>query len=476
MSIRNVRSHKRVLPSGETTNVRKHTRDIPVHLKNTVDREERLNKEAPKDEFDSLVSKARDLHSKRSNLSRSLDEGQNNKRSYPVNEDSLKLFNKDPAGVDLKGIDDKKEKSSNLPISYKGYTIIDDQGLITTIDDKGSKFIVALDDSKESGARKIVQSKNNVTTAKNYIDWVTKGDETKKTVSVDYKSDLDYDTLYRAHSWISFSPERRARQVQDAYLNDIEDFEQEVRKYTNDEKEVRSEVERYRAGLKNKYSSWIGAVSRTMSPMITGPAKFPTRRAENANRSERNRSEELSQFKQKAKNSLKRKYTDSGVIKGSDSDAVEKLKKRVSSEKNLLEEMKRINAEYRKKGSLDKIDMSPELRKMAKDNFNYRPESTKPFFGFQLTNTRGRLKQAEDRLQSIEKKQERGTKEYVRNGVRIVENVDDDRLQLFFDGIPDVDIRTKLKRNGFRWSPRNQAWQRQLTNNARYSLRFVFGD
>lgn len=31
--------------------------------------------------------------------------------------------------------------------------------------------------------------------------------------------------------------------------------------------------------------------------------------------------------------------------------------------------------------------------------------------------------------------------------------------------------RSILKSNGFRWSPSQGAWQRQLTNNARYALK-----
>ena len=33
----------------------------------------------------------------------------------------------------------------------------------------------------------------------------------------------------------------------------------------------------------------------------------------------------------------------------------------------------------------------------------------------------------------------------------------------------DTDMRTTLKRNAFKWAPRNQAWQRQLTRNAEYA-------
>ena len=48
------------------------------------------------------------------------------------------------------------------------------------------------------------------------------------------------------------------------------------------------------------------------------------------------------------------------------------------------------------------------------------------------------------------------------NGVKLKVNKDDNRVQLFFPGKPDQETRTKLKSNGFRWSPYNGCWQRQL--------------
>ena len=45
-------------------------------------------------------------------------------------------------------------------------------------------------------------------------------------------------------------------------------------------------------------------------------------------------------------------------------------------------------------------------------------------------------------------------------------NETENRLQLVFDGKPEPEQITALKHNGFRWSPRFKAWQRQLTENA----------
>ena len=40
---------------------------------------------------------------------------------------------------------------------------------------------------------------------------------------------------------------------------------------------------------------------------------------------------------------------------------------------------------------------------------------------------------------------------------------------LFFDEKPTEQQRAQLKANGFKWAPSQDAWQRQLTDNAIYS-------
>ncbi|MBQ2175374.1 MAG: DUF3560 domain-containing protein [Alphaproteobacteria bacterium] len=58
-------------------------------------------------------------------------------------------------------------------------------------------------------------------------------------------------------------------------------------------------------------------------------------------------------------------------------------------------------------------------------------------------------------------------------GFSIERNKDINRLQLKFDNIPDANTRAVLKSNGFRWSPKEKAWQRQLNGNSERSLKYV---
>jgi len=47
------------------------------------------------------------------------------------------------------------------------------------------------------------------------------------------------------------------------------------------------------------------------------------------------------------------------------------------------------------------------------------------------------------------------------------------RINLYFEGKPEEDVRNVLKRNGFRWSPKFTCWTRQMTSEAESSLRRI---
>jgi hypothetical protein len=68
-----------------------------------------------------------------------------------------------------------------------------------------------------------------------------------------------------------------------------------------------------------------------------------------------------------------------------------------------------------------------------------------------------------------------GPREFEHEDLRIIENPEIDRLQIVFPGKPDEETRKSLKSYGFRWSPSEGAWQRQLSNSARYAAEQVTG-
>lgn len=60
------------------------------------------------------------------------------------------------------------------------------------------------------------------------------------------------------------------------------------------------------------------------------------------------------------------------------------------------------------------------------------------------------------------------------DGGYVYENPELDRIQIIYDGKPAREIIDKLKHNGFRWSPSQGAWQRQLNRNGRSAVNRVF--
>lgn len=186
-----------------------------------------------------------------------------------------------------------------------------------------------------------------------------------------------------------------------------------------------------------------------------------------------------------------------GGISQDDPDAVEKLRERLAELEAQREGMKKANKAYqaaRKLGVASKpLDEIPveALEKIAKVSGlpigdralvaavtwvpNYSFERG-PFIGWPLQNLGGNIRRIEGRIEQLERRgKERaemleqglqGT-ETVVGEIRVVENIEANRLQVFFPGKPSYDVRTKLKRNGFRWAPSEGAWQRHINAYAR---------
>ena len=95
-----------------------------------------------------------------------------------------------------------------------------------------------------------------------------------------------------------------------------------------------------------------------------------------------------------------------------------------------------------------------------------------------MTSLRGKIKRVQARLDELDKRAEAAEQPAANTkfpGGEIVRNLGADRLQILFDEKPDDETRQKLKERGFRWSPRYNAWQRKLTDNAMYDARRALG-
>lgn len=164
----------------------------------------------------------------------------------------------------------------------------------------------------------------------------------------------------------------------------------------------------------------------------------------------------------------------SGIIKSGDENAVQLLQEKLENLEEMQEVMKAVNAYYRKHKSLEGCGLISEKQiteiNRLMERFTYH---TAPFETYELSNNRQNIKSVKQRLESLKAVKESGSKEGENKFFEFKENVDIMRLQLFFEDKPDQEVRTILKQHGFRWAPSEKAWQRQLTNNAKYAMKQV---
>jgi hypothetical protein len=172
-----------------------------------------------------------------------------------------------------------------------------------------------------------------------------------------------------------------------------------------------------------------------------------------------------------------------GGISSDDPDAVKKLRDQLDALEEKQRFMKQVNAAWKKAGApaadntdawhaiADAMGVTPEdLNRTRREMAGGL--TPRPFPGYALTNNGANIRRIKKRIEGLENRPA-AAPDVQGNGYRIVENADMNRIQFFFDDKPTPEIRSILKRSGWRWAPSVGAWQRHLNNNGRYSATYV---
>ena len=265
----------------------------------------------------------------------------------------------------------------------------------------------------------------------------------------------------QAHNWTSHVPEKRGETMVNEYSAQLAEDLAELKAQGIDSETLTAYEQRY----KSLFSAWLNAKSNCISSMITGPARFPTQKAEKANRSEQKHYDIFQQWREKAKKAIVRKAQPEKTY----NSEIERYKAELEGMKRNHELMKIGNNAIRK-ANKDKVDITAYLI----ETFGIKPHMIDwtMKFGFGLQNNNANMKRVELRIKELEAKeqsrQDEPEKEFLFNGGKVVMNYEADRIQIMHDVKPTQEVITLMKKNGFKWSPTNQAWQRQLTSNAIY--------
>lgn len=283
-------------------------------------------------------------------------------------------------------------------------------------------------------------------------------------VEVSYEPLLDdlWDKAYYAHTGTSFSPEVRQEDTIYSHENELLEDLSII---------PESEQDHYVAKYKENYSHWLASMSRCTSTMITGGSGYNVRRHDKVHGWERSASDNFRTWRTKALEAIARNSERDRRNNLTDSQRIAEDFKPLRKE---IIETYATPATWKKalcygklervavKGNVEMMERSIEFIKEMEERMSpiFTPRHKVWKLVELATSMRERLNDKMEQETEIED-----------NGIcEVHRNHEADRLQLIFDGKPSAEVISILKQNGYRWSPRFGAWQRQLTVNATNGL------
>lgn len=266
---------------------------------------------------------------------------------------------------------------------------------------------------------------------------------------------------------ISMDPERWGENMLDSMEIGLSEFLSKLPEDVRDDYE-----DRYIA----KYKEWLYAESRCFSQMVTGAGGWNAatiRRHERTNAAEHAAYERLIAWTEKVIKRCNRQERLTGWAE------VERLQSKLEELQNAQDMMKRANKiiRDRKLAEVEKLDELvaigfPEeaaLRIMDPKHGWWGAG----FAPFEFSNNNARIKDTEAKIARHTKMAELEDEKITYPWGEYHRCFSEERYRFVFDCKPEQDVISLLKYEGFKWSPKNKAWQRQITPNAGRAVRRI---
>ncbi len=231
---------------------------------------------------------------------------------------------------------------------------------------------------------------------------------------------------------------------------------------------IDSLVDTYARKLAENMNSSFSIEARVPSVLIAGGSNFPVRQKEKQNAARDRNMEDWNEIQGLLD---KIRSTGMGGISADDPQAIQKLEAKLEKLQSAQDTMKAVNAYYRKHKTLDGCPcLSAERIEAMKGEMSSQWHiEDKPYPSWALSNNNTEIRRIKGRIADLTKKQETAYAGWEFDGGTVEANKEDNRLQIYFEEKPDEKTRETLRENGFRWSPKAGAWQRQLNDNAIYA-------
>jgi hypothetical protein len=264
--------------------------------------------------------------------------------------------------------------------------------------------------------------------------------------------------FYRAHYAISFTPDVRADQC-------VEDFSEEL---DADLAELGANQGAYAAKYIGYLRTWASRKSRCMSPMITGPANFPTEGNLKRMNTEMRAWDEFRAWRERyirRAHAVKTKSPEEEL-----DDALNDLEKQRAQHELMIGVNKIVRSKV-----LDHEKIIAIMENYELSGKTATALLSGGFRGFQLTNHNAKIKRLEEKVLIMKARiLRKETWEPIAfpGGTIDIEN---DRVVIRHDEKPAREVISALKESGFRWSPNWKCWCRKHTGNAVAAAKRVCG-
>lgn len=207
--------------------------------------------------------------------------------------------------------------------------------------------------------------------------------------------------------------------------------------------------------------NYLNAQSRCASWAIVGPARFPVAKMEKRQKSVEKHLNSYCNFD------------------------VERILKRITRQQETqddkrakwlkdIERLEALHAKMKTANALIRAGKKEDAELMF--NCKFQPDfmGRVGFPDFELRNNLANIKRLKEQVALIDRKREQtGGFEFA--GGRVEYDSQEIRFNIFFEEKPEEDLRTELKRNGFKWSPKRGAWTRGAKTISQARIKSILG-
>lgn len=290
-------------------------------------------------------------------------------------------------------------------------------------------------------------------------------------------TDIDKDFATQCYAQRTHDPEKYAKLAIDSYLHYVNGVHAELSAIakTDAQKSIlQDEIAKYKEGYLKRVNAWLVAVGRTATTLVVGPANFPVQRMEKREKTQERKYEELLQWRKSAHAAIVKKLE--GAL-GRDEATEFKFAELSSRLKESLAELEEIDGRvpkpYERETAVNTI-VKP-LNKLADGGEialveryvaiirEYDATHKKPIHRMKKI-WQGIVDRAAAQAKADEELANKPDETIVaKPGLTVTLCWTDNRVRLAFADKPAEEMIRRLRKEAFKWSPTNSAWQRQLT-------------